>query len=614
MGLTKREIGCPVTAAAESKFSYRTIANQSRCELYAAIRHLFKDVEITFYGKTGLPGRVVRHAVLDETGGVIYGPSGEQQTSGRLEPTPQQSWTQTAQTALGRTEKAAKISSDVYGAATTKLEAKKITFAKTSAKLIAKGVVKLFQELTPAAGSAAQITSDVGTIGGLDKNWTVPLESAIENLIEQGIERALADAPTAMRDRIAKAVNIGPEVADGGLKIVSAAKLLRDAVKNYNTIKGIDPNQILNGGPEIIISAVTKSLKWEIANRGASAVLETAKVAITIATFGAGHAALNLSAKVMDYMKKAAELCLDIYTFIKFKNCALRLGRMLLLQGGRGIDVSETNKATLRECLAESPLCAALIMGHPYVNYYMFLVAVDTPVITSADDDGSVPVRRSCEVYGVMPVGLEQTHKGFEALKSAARSYCKAVPHGFRHSDGTTQLFLHALMQGVKDVKLMNRPVVTAQQQVDAIANQRERFIAKIDRAIETYKGTVYRGNENGQSRKRDLMKNMFAKARTAVTGSKASDNLIKFIADQRAAKRDTKFRRYLGALHIAIPHLGLRGKVGAAGVLDESVHAYRDFQRAVTGLGSFPELEKKSRLAELLVGVVRGEHDQMFS
>ena len=76
MGLTKREIGCPVTAAAESKFSYRTIANQSRCELYAAIRHLFKDVEPTFYGKTGLPGRVVRHAVLDETGGVIYGPSG----------------------------------------------------------------------------------------------------------------------------------------------------------------------------------------------------------------------------------------------------------------------------------------------------------------------------------------------------------------------------------------------------------------------------------------------------------------------------------------------------------------------------------------------------------
>jgi hypothetical protein len=111
-------------------------------------------------------------------------------------------------------------------------------------------------------------------------------------------------------------------------------------------------------------------------------------------------------------------------------------------------------------------------------------------------------------------------------------------------------------------------------------------------------------------------MRNMFAKARTAVTGSDASKNLIKFIADVRCtnASRDKKFRRYLGALDIAIPHLGLMGKARAAGVLDESFLAYHDFQRAVRGLGTFPELEKKSRLAELLVGVVRGEHDQMFS
>lgn len=623
MPLKKPKIVCPVAAAAASKLSYGNVATKSRCELYDAIRHLFKDMEITFYGKTGLPGVVVRHQL-----GVvpIVGNDGVQQQSGRFEPTPRQSGIKTA---LGRAEKVAKHSASVYGAATTKLKPKKTTFAKTSASIIAKQVVKLIQEANKAAGSVAQITADVGKIGELDQSWIEPLESAIENLVEAGIERALADAPTGMRDRIVTAVNIAPGVGDGGLKILSARKALSDAVKNFNTIKGINPNQILGGGPEVIINAVTKSLKWEIANQGASVLLEAFKVGITIATFGAGHAALDLSAKVMDYMKKAAQMVWDGLIWFKYRKCALRLGGMELLQSGGSIDVGDKNKAILRECLAESPLCAALIMGHPYVNYYMFLVAVDAPVTTSPGrNDSSVPVRRPCEVNEVMPVGLEQTHRGFEALKSAARSYCKAVPHGFRHPDGTTQLFLHALMQGGKVVTLMNRPVVTAQQQVDAIANQRERFTVKIDRAIQTYEGTVYRGDsasigkgyslftKKGQPRKRDLMRNMFAKARTAVTGSDAAKNLIKFIADVRCtnASRDKKFRRYLGALDIAIPHLGLMGKARAAGVLDESFLAYHDFQRAVRGLGLFPELEKKSRLAELLVGVVRGEHDQMFS
>jgi len=625
MPLTKPEIVCPVAAAAASKFSYGNVATKSRCELYDAIRHLFKDMEITFYGKTGLPGVVVRHQL-----GVvpIVGNDGVQQQSGRFEPTPRQSGIKTA---LGRAEKVAKHSASVYGAAKTKPKPKKTTFAKTTASIIAKQVVKLIQEANKAAGSVAQITADVGTIGELDQSWIEPLESAIENLVEAGIERALADAPTGMRDRIVTAVNIAPGVGDGGLKILSAGKALSDAVKNFNTIKGINPNQILGGGPEVIINAVTKSLKWEIANQGASVLLEAFKVGITIATFGAGHAALDLSAKVMDYMKKAAQMVWDGLIWFKYRKCALRLGGMELLQSGGSIDVGDKNKAILRECLAESPLCAALIMGHPYVNYYMFLAAVDAPVTTSPGrNDSSVPVRRPCEVEvnEVMPVGLEQTHRGFEALKSAARSYCKAVPHGFRHPDGTTQLFLHALMQGGKVVTLMNRPVVTAQQQVDAIANQRERFTVKIDRAIQTYEGTVYRGDsasigkgyslftKEGQPRKRDLMRNMFAKARTAVTGSDAAKNLIKFIADERCtnASRDTKFRRYLGALHYAIPHLGLMGKARAAGVFDESSLAYHDFQRAVRGLGLYAELEKKSRLAELLVGVVRGEHDQMFS
>lgn len=168
MPVTRPRIVVP--SGPPSKLGYEGIANQSRCELYAAIRHLFNGMEITFYGKTGLPGRVVRHAVVDETGGKIY------RTSGRLEPTPPQSGIQTA---LGRAEKPAKHLASVYGAATTKLKPKKTTFAKTSAKFIAQEVVKLIQDANKAAGSVAQITSDVGTIEGLDKTgwgpWRVRL-------------------------------------------------------------------------------------------------------------------------------------------------------------------------------------------------------------------------------------------------------------------------------------------------------------------------------------------------------------------------------------------------------------------------------------------------------
>lgn len=579
------------------------INQNSRYDFYLSVKQLFETMEIEYWGKTGLPKPpTLTNSAGGRQHGTLPGPPGK--STGRVE----------------RLEKGVKAGTSGWESLTTGAKVvgalrtgdagdkKKHSLAKVTAQECVKMIIAGVKQVNKTAGSIAQIASDISSMESLEKNrledyWVKPLETALEHLFEE------------MFGSVPHSVNVAAANHKGVLALKQHVMDFGTAVVNRHRVAQNDIDSIITGGPDVVANTVTRILNQQIAVAAANIAMEGLKASLTIASFGSAHAAVELGSKAMECLAKMGKLIYDVNAYVDFLACAPQLAKMKL----DNRQVSNQDEKTLKKCIALSPLCAAVIMGHPYMSYYTFMVVTDI----------GKPIKPN--IYE-MTNQQRKTLECFNALKKTARTYCKGVPHGLRSSDGVVQSFLEPLMRGSTTVPIQGLEDRTALQSVMAITHHRRRFVVRINRAIEQWKGiavaddatvkTAGQGfgdvlfanpfKSQNRTRKRDMLANAFAKAKNQF-GHHPEKVFIQYIDDHcvlcenSSQGLDRQFLRYLGALDRALPREDLERWFRATRLYEDFENPAEFNHSRSLGVGLVP-LGETSRLCRLLTAVFREE------
>lgn len=598
------------------------VNRRSRYEFYEYIKNLFKTMEIEYWGKTGLP-----------------------------EP-PNRTFQERFEKGAKKFEKTVKFGTTFRKTVTTAVKVGKAlqtgdagnpkdpSLSKEAAKACVKMIIAGVKQVNKSFGSLVSAGSDIAGAdilqdGKIEDAWVKPLETALENLFEE------------MFGSIPHGVNVVAANAERGFKLKGQVIAFGNGILNRRKVAKADVNSILHGGPELVANRVTDLLNRQIAMAAADIAMEGLKASLTIASFGAAHAAVELGSKATECLVKMGKMIHEAIVFIDFRFAAPVLASMELSEPGK---VSERDEKKLRTCIAESPLCAALIMGHPYMSYYKFLVVTQGNEAPNELPDTHTgvgdPVHPSTHM---MTPEQQKTLACFDALKKTARTYCKGVPHGLRSSDDVVQHYLEPLMRGSTTVTLRGQEDITALQSVMSIENDRRRFIIRIDRAIEQWKGVALADDATTKTasqgfgdvlfanpfkpenrvRKRDMIANVFKKAKHHF-GHHPEKLFIQFISERCQRHRcgggdlielTRQLVRYLGAVDVAIPELRLERWGWRSGLFEDAGKSvYIDFKLGkrlspqhvvpnyVDPNAKLLKLGKKSSLRHMLTVIVNEE------